>query len=114
MPKNYLYNNYLAMWRKMDERDEQARTPTIPVRPRMFIDQSVKSWRDRTALELLSDALEEALAALAPRDREMVIAYAECGSYAEVGRKIGRRRQGVKEYVDKLLGSIRIRIEASI
>jgi DNA-directed RNA polymerase specialized sigma24 family protein len=113
MSKRYLYNNYLSMWRKMDERDEQSRTPTIPVRPRMFIDQSVKSWREQTALELFSDALAEALDALSPRDRELVIAYASCGSYAEVGRKIGRARQGVKEYIDKLLGNIRARIESS-
>lgn len=68
MSNKYLYNNYLNLWKKMDERDEQVRTPTIPVRPRMFLDQSVKSWRERTTLELLSDALGEALEALSPRD----------------------------------------------
>lgn len=113
MSSKYLYNNYLAMWRRMDERSEQSRTPTIPVRPRMFLDQSVKNWRERTTLELLSDALGEALDALSPRDRELILAYAECGSYAELGRKIGRARQGVKEYIDKLLGSIRTKIESS-
>lgn len=114
MTNKYLYNNYLSMWRKMDERNERVVTDNIPVRPRMFIDRSVKNWRDRTAMDLLLASLGEALGSLAPRDRDLLLSYAECGSYAEVGRQIGRARQGVKEYIDKLLGGIRTRIEASV
>ena len=114
MTQKYLYNNYLLMWRRMDERDEQSRTPTIPVRPRMFIDQSVKRWRNQNMLDLFISALDEALDSLTPRDRELLISYAECGNYAQIGRQIGRARQGVKEYIDKLLSSVRCRIEAAV
>jgi len=113
MASKYLYNRYLSMWRKIDE-CEEAPSTAISASPRLFINESVKSWRDKTTAEDLMAALSEVLSSFTPHDRELVLEYAECGSYAEVGRRIGHARQGVKAYIDKLLDTIRVRVESSI
>jgi DNA-directed RNA polymerase specialized sigma24 family protein len=114
MANPYPYNSYLAHCRKKDKLEETNPLPHIPLRTREFIDRSVKFWREKTTYEILSLALGEALEGLSPRDRNLLLAYAECGNYAEIGRRIGRTRQLVKPYIDKLLQNMRLRVESLI
>lgn len=97
----------------MDEREDQTPSNDIPVSAKIIKERSVRVWREQNTMKILIGALHSALETLAPKDRELVISYAEFESYAKLGEKVGRTRQSVKEYIDKLLCILRSRIEAS-